>query len=308
MRFTGRRLWLLAAMGIGLLIPGPGCAVPSERQSLESGGHERTWRLYVPPNLPQDRPVPLVVAFHGSGSSGRGMENFSKFDPVADREGFIVLYPDGLWNNWNDGRASEDIRAQKEHIDDGAFIEALIAEVSAHHRIDGKRIYATGMSNGGFFVHYLGHRLPHTFAAIAPVAGGMAPLVADNFGAGDPVAVMIVQGTDDPLVPYSGGDVARGRGRMVSTVQAAELWAKRNGCATAPVEEKEPDTDPADGCRVVRKTWAGPAPVVLRTIHGGGHTWPGGSQYMPRILIGEVCRDFDATEEIWAFFQEYPKP
>lgn len=279
-----------------------GCGVPSERHSVTAGERYRTFRVYAPANLPKDRPAPLVLVFHGGGSNARQMERHVRFDELADREGFIAVYPDAWKRNWNDGRGDADIPAQAEQVDDIAFVKAILEKVSAEFRVDGKRIYATGISNGGVFCHKLAVAMPDRIAAIAPVVGGMAPVVADCAAAGPPVAVFIIQGTADPLVPYGGGEVARTRGRIIDTVAAAKLWAGRNGCL-AETSSLDPDVFAEDGCRVRRREWTGgAAPVRLWTILGGGHTWPNGVQYVPAVWIGTVCRDFDGTEAIWDFF------
>ncbi len=248
-----------------------------------------------------------MVALHGRGGTGRQMERFTGFDALADQHGFLVAYPSGVGRGWNDGRGALGVEAQAEGIDDGAFIAAMLDEIAARHAVDPKRVYAVGVSNGGFFAHYLGDRFPDRFAAIAAVIGGIAVPVANRFGRGA-VAVLILQGTEDPLVPFAGGALGDDRGAMIDTVAAAKLWAARNGDTADSGDRDEPDVDPDDDCRVRRRTWTGgEAPVVLRTLVGAGHTWPGGSQYLPSALIGPVCRDLDATREVWAFFAANPK-
>ncbi|NUN50029.1 MAG: alpha/beta fold hydrolase, partial [Candidatus Brocadiae bacterium] len=213
-------------VGAGVLVSAlavPGCGVPSREHETVHGGEERSWHLYVPPGLPADRAVPLVVVLHGGGGNGRQLERFLEFDALADREGFLVVYPDGLDRGWNDGRGSGSVESQRAGVDDAGFLIAMIDEIAARHRVDPDRVYVTGISNGGFMSHALANRFPSRIAAIAPIVGGMAPAVAAGFGSGA-VAVLILQGTDDPLVPYSGGTVARDRGACIDTVAAAKLW------------------------------------------------------------------------------------
>ena len=275
--------------------------------SLVVAGTTRTYRLHIPADLPATRPAPLVLAFHGGGGSGPQMERFSQFDPLADREHFIVAYPSGLEKHWNDGRQST-----AGPDDDVQFVDQLIDDVAKNHPIDPKRVYATGISNGGIFCHYLAARLSKRIAAIAPVAGGVAGDYASHFAPADPVSVFIIHGDADPMVPFNGGDVRVGRkGAVLPTTQAAADWAKADGCKPADKPIDLPDNDPNDGCTEKFTRWPGGTAgteVWLYVIHGGGHTWPGGRQYLPKFLVGQVCRDFDANEEIWRFFKMHPKP
>ena len=138
----------------------------------------------------------------------------------------------------------------------------------------------------------------------------MTTEVANAFAPAAPVAVYAIQSTDDPLVPYHGGPLGvdggrKDRGRILGTIQAVELWRAHDGCEAEPARGDVPDRDPRDRCTVERVTWSGGrdgTAVRLDTIHGGGHTWPGGPQYLPRAIIGPVCRDYDAATDIWAFF------
>jgi polyhydroxybutyrate depolymerase len=135
----------------------------------------------------------------------------------------------------------------------------------------------------------------------------MAPLLAADFPAARPVSVLILQGDDDPLVPIGGGELGFHRGQTVSTDSVVRRWVQRDACGT-PASEALPDLDPNDGCRVVRTTWTGPeSEVLLYTIQGGGHSWPGGPQYLGKWIVGRVCRDLDATTLIWDFFSRHPR-
>src|SRR5262249_49316258 len=138
-------------------------AVESRCESMQSGGRTRTYRIYVPVRVA--RPAPVVLVLHGGGGSGSGQElvTLGGFNRIADREGIIVLYPDGVGRSWNDGRSDVRARAFQEQIDDVGFLEALLERVAAAHPIDRRRVFATGMSNGGFMAFRLACEAADTF-------------------------------------------------------------------------------------------------------------------------------------------------
>ena len=277
-------------------------------RSITVGGRERTYRVHVP-SAPQ-KPFPVVLAFHGGGSDGKEMEKLSDFDALSDAEGFLAVYPEAFERNWNDGRGATRLRSHREDVDDVAFVSALLDALAKEYEIDEKRIFATGISNGAIFSHTLAARLADRIAAIAPVVGGMASKIGEEFQPKRPVAVLVIQSTDDPLVPIAGGKIrglggreAGDHGEILGTPEVLKKWASVNGCGDPGTEEGFPDRAPRDGCRAKRQVWSGRATISLITVEGGGHTWPGGRQYLPERLIGRVCRDFDATAAIWDFFK-----
>ena len=294
-------------------LAGPGNG--TDAHTIRVGTLNRTYYLHAPLHAPRDKPMALVLVFHGGGGRPRFTERETRFSDLADREGFLVAFPEGIGESWNDGRNVTTIRAQRERIDDVAFVNALLDDVSRDYPVDPKRIYATGISNGAIFSHYLAAHLSRRIAAIAPVAGGLPELLSPAFGPEQPVSVLMLQGTEDPLVPYNGGDVtppgAGKRGRILSTDEAVRTWVERNGCWPEATVEALPDNDPADGCRVKTFTYSkgtNGTEVVLCRIEGGGHIWPNGSQYLPKMLVGRVCHDIDGTAVIWEFFKSHPKP
>jgi polyhydroxybutyrate depolymerase len=294
-----------------------GCGLPNTPRdphtvqgALDFRGRLRTYQLHIPRGLDPAKPVPLVFVFHGGGGDGLQMERFSGFSALSDQHGFIACYPDGVDRAWYDGRVVNESRAHRDKIDDAGYVDALIAAIARKHPIDEKRLYATGISNGGFFSHWLAAKLSKRFAAIAPVAGGMAPALAVDFKPEAPVSVLLLQGTEDAFVPFDGGPLKFQRGQTVSTRSTVQNWVAHDGCKDG-VTEDLPDTDPDDATRVKRTTYAGGkdgTEVVLYTISGGGHTWPGGPQYLPEFSVGRVCRDIDANQVIWDFFAKHPKP
>jgi polyhydroxybutyrate depolymerase len=289
------------------------CACAAAANTVERmmtvDGVARSYLLHVPADLDKQRPMPLVLVFHGGGSTPAMMERLTRFSELADRERFIVCYPAGLQRHWNDGRDPKAMGARAD-VDDVRFVAALIDAIAREQAVDRKRVFATGISNGGFFSHYLGARLSAEIAAIAPVAGGIAERFRPEFHPAVPVSVLVIQGTDDPLVPIGGGEVRGRRGRFVSTDEAIALWLRTDGIAGAPMVKELADTDPRDGCRTTARIWSGGsrgAEVSYYEVTGGGHTWPGGAQYLSRALVGVASNDFNATEVIWQFFKTHPR-
>jgi polyhydroxybutyrate depolymerase len=283
----------------------------TQTRTIKVGDLERTYLLHVPGSVFKDKPAPLVFLFHGGGSMAHHMVKFTGFNDLADKEGFIVVYPEGIDKSWNDGREAEEVKAQKRNIDDVGFVKAMVESLSKEFSIDPKRIYASGISNGGFMSERLAAEMSDTFAAIGVVAAGMGRQIFDGLKPKEPVSVLILNGTDDPIVPYHGGAVLRTRGKTVDTDLIVQMWAQIDGCGEKPSVEELPDVDPKDGTRVKRTTYSkgkNGTEVVLYSIEGGGHTWPGGNQYLPERVIGKVCRDVEATPILWQFFKAHPKP
>jgi polyhydroxybutyrate depolymerase len=283
----------------------PAAASPApagEARALQAGGVTRRYFLYLPSTWHRGRPAPLVLVFHGGGGRASGIAPHTGFSRLAEREGFVVAYPQGLNGRWNDGRGYAATH------DDVGFMRALLDTLERELAIDPRRVYATGISNGAMFAYRLACDLPGVFAAVAPVAGAMPADLAPACAHTQPVSVLAFQGTADPLMPYAGGGVARRRGRVLSAERSIAFWATTSGCAAAPVTTDEPDRV-TDGTRVRRTEYGacreGRA-VELYTIEGGGHTWPGG----PPVggSVGQVTREIDATPVIWAFFAEHPRP
>lgn len=280
-------------------------------ERITAGGRDREYRLRIPRRPAPAPGYPVVLVFHGGGGNARQIERATGFSALADREGVVVVYPQGIGDQWNDERTVPGSRAHEEHVDDVGFVGTLLGALRRRLTIDSTRIFATGISNGGFISNLIAERLPRRIAAIAPVAGGIGDAVAAAFHAEPGVSVLLLQGTEDPLVPYGGGGVSRGRrGSTVSSDSVVRLWNAANGISGPPARSTLPDRDPRDGCRADVERWTGGVggtEVIRYRLVGGGHTWPGGAQYLPRRLVGVVCRDFDATDEIWRFFAEHPQ-
>ncbi|HYE07457.1 MAG TPA: PHB depolymerase family esterase [Planctomycetota bacterium] len=280
------------------------------RRTLVSSGVTRTYDLHVPRIASATRPLPLVIAFHAFTSSSDATESGSGFSPLADQEGFIVAYPNALphpeigGNSWL-SRAGATIDGNDVLIGD------LVADIRARHAVDPRRIFASGMSQGGAMSYLAAGAHPELFAAIAPVVVSLPRSFAlDELLPPRPVPVLIINGTDDRVVPYHGGlgifDVD-----FMPTEALAKRLAAHDACFPYPFIYDLPNWNWFDGCAVRVTNWfwgAQDSEVVLYTITGGGHTWPGSRTWMPWFILGNTCHDIDATRVIWDFFKRHPMP
>jgi polyhydroxybutyrate depolymerase len=287
----------------------------SSPASLICEGKERTYRIYVPASCPKIRTVPLVIVLHGGGGTAEGTEKMMRygFNVLADKEGFIVVYPGGIGKHWNDRRGDVDYPAHKQDIDDVGFISALIDKLVKENNVDARRVYVTGISNGAMMSLRLAGELAGKLAAVAPVDGQIPLRLYPAYAPSEPLSLLLMCGTKDPLVPFEGGDVHFYRkklGKVVSVAETVSLFVKHNGCKTVPLISKGPDTDPSDGTLVRKEYYPGGkngTEVILYAIENGGHTWPGGKQYLPESIIGKTCKDINACAVIWEFFKGHPK-
>jgi polyhydroxybutyrate depolymerase len=279
--------------------------------SLSVDGLERHFRWYRPAK-PAASP-PLVFVLHGSMGDGREARRMTyyEFDRLADRHGFLAVYPDGLERHWNDCRRAATYTANTKNIDDVGFFGKMIDFFVAEQHANPDRVYATGISNGGQLAYRLALELPDRIAAVAPVAASLPDDA--NFDcerSGKPIAVLIMNGTEDPMNPYEGGDAAlygiwASRGTVLSTDATVRYFAELAGHRGPPRVVQYPDVNTHDHSRAELQIWNdGPGPeVVLLKIEGGGHTFPHPFHRFPRF-IGVTNADLDAAAEIWRFFTD----
>ena len=270
----------------------------TEIWTVQSGGVQRM--VLVHPPVSGGENLPVLLVFHGGYGTAQGAEKSYRVSELADRENFIAVYPQGLNRHWNDGRIDP------ENLTDVAFVETILDSLESRFQIDTERIYATGMSNGAMFCHFLSVKMPGILAGIAPVCGGIADPGVSWFQPEEPMDVLIIQGAEDPLVPYQGGEIgSRGdRGRVLGTPEAVDLWREVNGCNESPATSMFPQGSVEDHCNAVFYLYGGIRDVGLVGIEGGGHVWPGGEQYLSERVVGRACTDFSGAEFIWRFFKE----
>ncbi len=278
---------------------------PREQESGSDGfgkllyqGRFQTYYLHTSKSYQPNRRMPLVLVFHGSRGSGRAIADITHFNELADQKGFIVVYPDGIDHYWNEIRRYSSSQVD---VDNVSFVKALIAHLKQIRNIDSRRIYATGFSSGAILTQTLACKLSNRIAAFASVAGTLPANIASSCQPQTPVSVLMLNGTGDESVPYVGGKVDDVR-KVVSVPKTAELWRQHNGCASKANSNYGTQVEISHylGCR-------GGSEVILVTVKGSGHSWPGGTSKNGREKQGNA-NGVNASQVIWDFFQRHTLP
>lgn len=280
----------VGAEGSGAIAPG------DHRIALARGGRTRDYVLHIPPHLPPG-PRPLVLELHGGGGTADNTERLTGLQAETDPRGWLVVRPNGVDRQWNDGRP--EVRAG---IDDVAFLSAVLDDAAARTPIDPGRVYATGISNGALMSGRLACELADRIVAIGQVAGTQGVEAAADCHPSRPVSVLLISGTADPLVPFAGGPIGpilgigKSRGSAISADAQVAAWVERDDAGRPTVSTIGSDTT------VTRYTAATGTEVAFYRVEGAGHTWPGGHQYLPKAIVGSTSRSFSASQVIVAFF------
>ena len=264
--------------------------------SITHDGIQRDYILYIPELYDGSRAVPLILNFHGFGSNANEQMFYGDFRDIADTEGFLLVHPEGttfignqFWNVGFPGISST--------IDDVGFTEALIDELATLYTINLDRVYATGMSNGGFMSFLLACQLSEKIAAVASVTGSMTQNTFNNCNAQLPTPVLQIHGTEDDVVLYNGNTLS------IPIADVISYWVDYNNCETTPSTTTLPDLDVSDGSTVEHSVYEN-SDNGITTEHmkviGGGHTWPGSV-----LNTAGTNQDIDASMEIWLFFSRY---
>ena len=267
-------------------------------ESIIHDGIQRNYIVYIPEIYDGSSAVPLVLNFHGYGSNATQQMFYGDFRDIADTEGFLLVHPEGTLSNgnqfWNVGFPG----TTSSTIDDVGFTEALIDELANSYAIDLDRVYATGMSNGGFMSFLLACQLSEKIAAVASVTGSMTPDTFNDCNAQHPTPVLQIHGTNDSVVPYDGNSIW-----TLPIVDVVSYWVNHNNCDTTPTTTTFPDLDLSDGSTVEHSVYEdgdlGSTTEHMKVI-GGGHTWPGSIINTPG-----TNQDIDASMEIWSFFSRF---
>ena len=299
-------LALLALFGLTLLVVIVFALVfnwvDKSNGEIESSSERREYLLYVPDTYDASTPTPLVISIHGFADWPAHQMAMTGWNSLADEHGFIVVYPSGMgffpkrWRAGGSWNTLEDIWI------DVKFISDLIDHFSVEYNIDSKRIYANGLSNGGGMSHVLACLLSERIAAIGGVAGAYG-LPDRDCNPARSVPVIAFHGTADNIVPYDGGLSGPSDSPFPAVPDWAAAWADRNGCVADTAEL--PASGEVSGVRYTGCDQG--AEVLFYTVHGGGHTWPGGVP-LPEWITGPTSMDIDATALMWEFFSRYSLP
>jgi polyhydroxybutyrate depolymerase len=289
--------------------PEPGTYI--QRLGQRVGGFRRQYRVHIPPAYDGRTELPLVVVLHGAFSTSRSIARRSGFTRLSDTEGFLVIYPDGygffdLLRHWNAGHCCGRARSKK--IDDVGFLDAVIDDVERRLRVDRRRAYIVGESNGAMLAYLYAARRADRIAAAAAVVGtiGSRPSSAEPEQRipppSAPVPMLIIHGLDDQIVPFDGGRNARDPDRVwISVPRSAAFWVEHNRASDPPV------VDELHSGHIRRSTWQpreGGAPVVLYALSGWGHDWPGPESVRQRAA-NDPLRGFDAAVVVWEFLASH---
>lgn len=270
----------------------------------------REYIVFLPTGFTLNQKLPVYIALHGNIGTDKGIMNYTGINNIADTAKFIAVYPQGISKSWADGRGTTD--ADQMHADDVGFISTLIDTIVTNYRADANRVYAAGISNGGFMVQRLLCDLPEKIAAGASIAAEIMDSLHTFCNIKYAKPVMLFHGTKDKHVPYYGGALngkngGNGKdGYSFSADSSFYLWAKRDSCKGSYTEEHLPDKIKTDNCTVIKKNYTdckGETNVILYTIVDGGHSWPGGrSTRATQFLLGNTNEDINAGIETWKKF------
>jgi polyhydroxybutyrate depolymerase len=276
---------------------------------LRVQGLERTYWTARPPSGVSGAP-PLLVVLHGAGAQGQGTAALTKLHTRGPAAGFFTVFPDGVRRVWNDSRHGGPALRRRAGVDDVGFLQALVSRLVSDGRVRGDAVYLCGISNGALMSEHVARHALLPVNGIGLVAGpGTARSRAAMPSPAQPATVVLFSGTADPMIPYAGGPIGplgrivqrhgggagTDRGLAVGAEAAAAEWAAANGITTEPTVDEIPM--PTGDLAVTRLVWRadGCRSVTLFRVEGGGHTWPGGAQYLPERFVGRVARALDST-------------
>lgn len=279
--------------------------------SLVHQTYQRNFIIHTPTGFTNSTPVPVVLMLHGGGGNMNSAQGFTNLNSVSNANGFLAVYPEGYGVvpsggfSWADGRGtSADIAG----IDDVGFIDNLLDYLIANYSIDTNKIYICGFSNGGFMTQRLACQLNQRFAAMASLGSIMDTTLFANCNPLRAIPMMFVMGTDDPLVPYTGGVMNSNPNPILSMETLVNFWKMNNNCLTTNPPINLPDIDPTENSTVTVFNYTNcfcNSNISFYRINGGGHTWPGIEIPSYEVIAGQTNEDIQASLELWNFFNAH---
>ncbi len=279
-------------------------------KTINVDGRQREYIIHLPPSYSNTNKLPILFGLHGGGGNYEQTIKFYNLNGLADKNGFIVIYPNAIGKSWTMRGFSSRAKGNDTTIDDIHFISVLLDTIIQHYNGDSTKVFTTGISRGGEFSLYLADKLSSRIIAIAPVCASVPKEFLKTYSFKHPTPVLLMNGTDDPLIPYNGGfgkylkTDEPGEGfDMSSTDDLIKKIVSLDSCGSVVMVKNIADSDHDDGCTALKNEYqCTNSHVLFIKVINGGHTWPGGKQYLPKFIIGKVCRDFNAEDEIFNFF------
>lgn len=272
---------------------------------------QRRYILHLPKIYDGIKEVPLVIFLHGAGGNSENAQSFTNFNQVSNDNGFLVAYPQGLFERNPNGfvwAAARGLPADSLGIDDVGFIDTLVTILKGQYKINAKKVFICGFSNGGFLVQRIAFEKNQQFAAFGSLG---ATMNQNKYGSKDPgraIPMMFVLGSSDPLVPYNGGIAGVNTTLpIVGIEKAVSFWVTNNNCQTAIPSADLPNKSTNDNSTVTVYEYTNGScnsKVKFYKINGGGHTWPG-VKLIRQTPRGETNLDISAGQELWDFFKQF---
>ncbi|OVE78008.1 hypothetical protein BVX98_01510 [bacterium F11] len=294
-----------------------------QESGQESGNHmvtllhkniKRKYLLYIPKSYDGTNPVPLILVLHGGAGTPTGTQRLSRMSEKADQEGFLVIYPQSHvsrngFRHWNAG--PRPLEPYKESpADDVGFLNRILDDMEKRFNIDERRIYATGISNGGMMIYRMACEMSHRIAAVAPIATAS---LMNQCRPKRPISILHIHGRKDKIIQFEGGGTHPSVPNFIkrtvplkSAQKSIEPFVSLNKCPPAPREIFQN----AKAKCLSYGPGENKTEVVLCTVEDGGHTWPGGAHTSEKAwylkLVGKLSQDINASDMMWDFFKRHP--
>ena len=274
-----------------------------EERVIEHGGLERSFLIYVPKNIKEN--APLVVAIHGYTSSAKTLMGYSGINQVADKEGFLVAYPQGTKDSRDNNFFNVGYEFHSDSkVNDVNFIREIVLNLTKDYQLNSKRVFATGMSNGGDMSYLLACTSSDLFTAVAPVAGVMMKDTLESCNPEKKIPIFEIHGTKDSISKFEGDMNNEDKwGAYYDLPSTIEFWVNKhalNEKETIQLENKNTE----DGTTITfERYWSDESQreVWFYIVNDGNHTWPG----MTGLFSRTANQDINSAEEIWKFFSKF---